>query len=239
MIKFSVNVNKIATVRNSRGGSIPNVVDFARAAIEAGADGITVHPRPDERHITRQDVLDLRNIVTDVEFNIEGYPNERYIEIVQTVRPDQATLVPDPPEALTSNAGWNLDANQEFLKDVIAELKKTGTRVSLFMEPDPEAMETARAVGADRIELYTEHFARAFAERLGEASFAEYVAAAEAAVRAGLGVNAGHDLNLDNLVLMRQLPGLLEVSIGHALVNDALWMGWRKAIGEYLKVLRG
>lgn len=240
MIRLSVNVNKIATLRNSRGATIPRVVDFAVAALEAGADGITVHPRPDERHIRLHDVRELRPIVkAPAEFNIEGYPDARYHEIIRTSRPEQATLVPDPPTVLTSSSGWDAVSHQVFLRETIAELKEHTERVSVFIDPDEAQVEAARAAGADRIEFYTEPFASAFAQGRGQESFAIYERAARRALDVGLGINAGHDLNLDNLVLLRELPGLDEVSIGHALVNDALWMGWKPTVQAYLKVLRG
>ncbi len=239
MTKLSVNVNKIATLRNARGGASPSVVGFASAAIAAGAQGITVHPRPDERHIRRTDVFDLREIVRGVEFNIEGYPDERYMEIVREAKPDQATLVPDPPGALTSDAGWDCIAHADRLKDIVAELKSYGVRVSVFLEHDPAQVEAARETGTDRIEFYTEPFARAFEEGCGGESYRLFEKAAIRANEAGLGINAGHDLNLPNMELMRDLPGLLEVSIGHALVVDALWMGWDRAVKAYLDVLAG
>lgn len=237
MIQLSVNVNKIATLRNARGGSEPSVVEFAREAIAAGAHGITVHPRPDERHIRRQDVFDLLPVVAPVEFNIEGYPDDRFLDIVRQVRPEQATLVPDPPDVLTSNAGWDPAAHRSFLRDVIAQLQSWGARVSLFMETDLARLDAAADTGTDRIELYTGPYAEAFAAGQGEASYAEYERAARHAVGLGLGINAGHDLNLANLARMRDLPGLTEVSIGHALVCDALRLGWRPAVAEYLRVL--
>lgn len=237
MIKLSVNVNKIATLRNSRGGTIPSVTRFAELAIEAGAHGITVHPRPDERHIRRTDVLELRPLARNVEFNIEGYPDERYCQIIEEVRPNQATLVPDPPGVLTSDAGWDTLGHQDFLRNTIARLKAAGARVSVFMETDLAQIEAARKAGADRIEFYTGPFAEEFAAGRGEASFDQFARAARHAVSLGLGINAGHDLNLENLELMRNLPGLVEVSIGHALVRDALLMGWKKTIREYLHVL--
>lgn len=239
MIKLSVNVNKIATLRNSRGGAQPSVVEFARAAIRAGAHGITVHPRPDERHIRRHDVFDLRPVARDVEFNIEGYPDARFMEIVREARPEQATLVPDPPGAITSNAGWDCERNAAQLRDIVAELKSHGVRVSVFLAHDVRQVEAAAAVGTDRIEFYTEPFAVDFACGRGRESFAEFAAAAERALQVGLGINAGHDLNLANMELMRELPGLLEVSIGHALVVDALWMGWDRAVKAYLEVIGG
>lgn len=238
MVKLSVNVNKIATLRNSRGGSQPSVVEFAREAIAAGAHGITVHPRPDERHIRRTDVFDLRPLCRDVEFNIEGFPDARYVEIVRDARPDQATIVPDPPGALTSDAGWDCIAHGQRLRAIVAELKSFGCRVSIFLSHDVHQVEAAAATGTDRIEFYTEPFARDFAAGRGAESFAAFRAAAERAVQLGLGINAGHDLNLQNMQLMRGLPGLLEVSIGHAIVVDALRMGWQPAIRAYLGVLR-
>lgn len=241
MIELSVNVNKIATLRNARGGERPSVVEFARTAIEAGAYGITVHPRPDERHIRAADVFELVPLVRQegVELNIEGYPDRRYLEIVREARPDQATLVPDPPEVLTSNAGWDAARHRALLGDVIAELKAYGARVSLFMETALEPLEAARDAGADRVELYTGPYAEAFAAGRGEAAYALYARAAERAHELGLGLNAGHDLDLDNLVLFRRLPHLEEVSIGHALTCDALEMGWREAVRRYLAVLAG
>jgi pyridoxine 5-phosphate synthase len=240
LINLSVNVNKIATLRNSRGGRLPSVIAFSEAAIEEGAHGITVHPRPDERHIRTSDVYELSELTKGrVEFNIEGFPDERYLRLVRQTRPAQATLVPDPPDALTSNAGWDAIRNQDFLRRVVAELKPIGCRVSLFLEPDTAQVEAAKAAGADRIEFYTEPFAVAFEEGQGEQSFAHFERAARLAMDLGLGINAGHDLNLKNLVLMRNLPGLMEVSIGHAIVSDALWRGWRRTIRDYLSILRG
>jgi pyridoxine 5-phosphate synthase len=238
MTTLSVNVNKIATLRNSRGGTEPSPERFAEAAIKAGAHGITIHPRPDERHIRRSDVMPLRALATgSIEFNIEGYPDRRYLEIVREAKPHQATLVPDPPHALTSCAGWNVFEHAAFLRDKVAELHDYGCRVSLFLEPDQAMVEAAAETGTDRIEFYTEMFATAHAAGKGQESFAEYAAAARHAVDVGLGINAGHDLSLKNLPMIRELPGLLEVSIGHALVQDALWMGWERAIKSYLHVL--
>lgn len=237
MIYLSVNVNKIATLRNARGGAEPSVAAFALAALEAGADGITVHPRPDERHITRQDVFDLVPVVEGVEYNIEGYPDERYQEIVAQVKPAQATLVPDPPDVITSNAGWKVSENLPFLQDAVGRLQESGARVSLFMETDPDEIARVPETGAQRIELYTGPYAEAYARGDGAASFQEYTRAAEAALEAGLGLNAGHDLNRENLSLFRDLPGLQEVSIGHAITCDALVMGWKATIRAYLEVL--
>lgn len=240
MIKLSVNVNKIATLRNSRGSFHPDPATFSRAAIQAGAHGITVHPRPDERHIRRTDVFAIREVIPPgIEYNIEGYPDRRYMEIIREARPDQATLVPDPPDVLTSNQGWDAKKHAAFLKEIVAELKSHGTRVSLFLEPDESQIEAVVATGADRIELYTEHYARAHERGEGEVTYRAYERTARRACKAGLGVNAGHDLTLDNLVLMRNLPGLLEVSIGQYLVIDALWRGWERTVRDYLKVLAG
>lgn len=237
MIALSVNVNKIATLRNARGGGEPSVTAFARAAIEAGVDGITVHPRPDERHIRRSDVFELKEVVEGVEFNIEGYPDERYLEIIHEARPHQATLVPDPPDVLTSNAGWDALRHRDRLREVISRLQGYGARVSIFLEPDLEQVEAAKETGTDRIELYTGPYAEAFERGNGLAAYQPYAAAARAAVDLGLGINAGHDLNLANLTLFRELPGLDEVSIGHAITCDALVHGWQPTLRAYLDVL--
>jgi pyridoxine 5-phosphate synthase len=239
VIKLSVNVNKIATLRNSRGGKWPSVREFSFAAMEEGAHGITVHPRPDERHIRETDVYELAELTAGrVEFNIEGFPDDRYLRLVRETRPTQATLVPDPPDALTSNAGWDAQRHADLLRRVVAELKESAGRVSLFLEPELHQVEAAKATGADRIEFYTEPFAVAFEQGEGEASFAHFDRAAKLATEIGLEINAGHDLNLKNMVLMRRLTGLKEVSIGHAIVCDALWMGWRPTIRAYLEVLK-
>ena len=239
MTKLSVNLNKIALVRNARDIGIPSVTKAAKTAIEAGAYGITVHPRPDERHIRYSDVFELAEILT-VEFNIEGNPFAgRYMEIMPQVKPAQATLVPDSLEAVTSDHGWDLKENRDRLVPIIGRLNELGIRVSLFMDPDPEAMALVKEVGADRIELYTEPYARAFEkdEKLDEV-LAQYAGAARAAQDVGLGVNAGHDLNLDNLgKFCSAVPGVLEVSIGHALTTDALQMGLTNAVKEYVKIL--
>jgi len=237
MTRLSVNINKIATLRNARGGSIPDVV---RAAIDCerfGAQGITVHPRPDERHIRYQDVLDLKPVVT-TEFNIEGYPNRKFIDLVKSVQPAQVTMVPDPPNALTSNAGWNTIKHASFLKEVVAAFHEAGIRTSLFIETDPELIFKAAETGTDRVELYTEPYAAQYhAGR--DAAIAPFVRAAEAAHQAGLGLNAGHDLNLDNLRFFSQnIPHLLEVSIGHALICDAIYYGLENTIQLYLRQLR-
>jgi len=240
MTKLSVNLNKIALLRNQRDIGIPSVIEAAKTIIKAGAYGITVHPRPDERHIKYADVYELAEIVTTVEFNIEGNPFlGKYMEIVSQVKPDQATLVPDTPEANTSDHGWNLKADGKKLTPVIKKLKALGIRVSLFMAADAAGIMMAREVGADRIELYTEPYAKAFQTDEGvDEILQQYAYAARAAEDAGLGVNAGHDLNLDNLgKFLAEVSGVLEVSIGHALIADALEMGLFNAVKEYLKIL--
>ena len=239
MVRLSVNVNKVATLRNARGGGLPSVVEAARTAVEAGAHGITVHPRPDERHIRRQDVLDLAALTPSlgVEFNIEGYPSAEFLDLILQVRPAQCTLVPDPPGVLTSNAGWQL-RQAEGLRPVLDRLRAAGVCSSLFLDTELDEVRRAHQLGADCIELYTERYARCYPgpERLSV--FGEYQRAAQAAVDLGLGVNAGHDLNLENLPLLaRELPGLQEVSIGHALIGDALYMGLEAAVKAYLEAL--
>jgi pyridoxine 5-phosphate synthase len=244
MVRLSVNVNKVATVRNARGGHVPRVLDAVRVCLAAGAGGITVHPRADERHITRADVRDIASLLEGrprgVEFNIEGDPRADLVELVLDVRPDQCTLVPVVPGEITSQAGWQRRAG-ESLPAVVAALKAAGIRVSLFVDPAIEAVRLAAEVGADRVELYTEPFARQFEHRPeeGDRAMAAYVAAAVEAHALGLGVNAGHDLDLDNLVLFRTLPHLDEVSIGHALVSRALFVGLDAVVREYLEVLQG
>lgn len=236
MTKLSVNINKIATLRNSRGGSNPDVVQVALDAERFGAQGITVHPRPDERHIRLDDVYALKDKIS-TEFNIEGFPDERYMKIIAEVRPAQATLVPDPPHVLTSNAGWDTLAKKGFLKDVIGEIKKYGVRASIFVNPDTKMVAGAAAVGTDRIELYTESYARQY-HRDREQAIKDYVAAADKAIELGLGINAGHDLDLDNLKYLKQrIPSLNEVSIGHALICDSLYYGLENTIQMYLRQL--
>ncbi|MBL7813281.1 MAG: pyridoxine 5'-phosphate synthase [Bacteroidetes bacterium] len=235
--KLSVNINKVATLRNARGGNNPDVLQIARNCQAWGAQGITVHPRPDERHIRYADVRELRHVV-HTEFNIEGYPDEKFLQLVEEVKPEQVTLVPDPPHVLTSNAGWNTIAEQARLRDVCARLKSQGMRVSLFLDPDPGMVEGAANAGAQRVELYTEAYARQFAENR-EIAISPYIETARAALAAGLGVNAGHDLDLENLHYLRvHLPGLLEVSIGHALICDALQYGLQTTIQFYLARLQ-
>ena len=242
MTRLSVNVNKIALLRNSRPLDIPNVVRAAELAIDAGAHGITAHPRPDARHIRPGDVHSLHKLARarGVEFNIEGNPFHPMLELVRAVRPDQCTLVPDDPDASTSDHGWDLEHDGTRLQPVIAELKMLGVRVSLFMDAVEHSMAAARATGADRVELYTEPYARAFGRSEQERVLARYVAAAEAAQREGLGVNAGHDLNRDNLPLfLSTVPGVLEVSIGHALIADALEFGMQQTVAHYLGAVSG
>ncbi len=234
--KLSVNINKIATLRNARGGNYPSVVEAAKNCEKFGADGITVHPRPDERHITKQDVYDLSKEVK-TEFNIEGNPNERFMKMIEEVRPAQATLVPDGENVLTSNAGWDTIANKDLLTDKIAELKSYGVRTSLFIETDPKMIEHAALVGADRIEFYTGPYADNYASDKA-AAIKEYVACAHVALDNNLAINAGHDLSLENLAYFAQnIPNLAEVSIGHALISDALYLGLENTINMYKKLL--
>ena len=241
MIKLSVNLNKIATLRNARGGDQPNVVRAAQTCIDAGCHGITVHPRPDGRHIRYQDVKDLAALLVDhsrIEFNIEGYPSTEFLDLVCQVQPTQCTLVPDPPDVLTSNAGWDLSGDVTWLGQVLQRLHANGIRTSLFLDPNTDQVKRAKAVGTDRIELYTERYARLFGSAEQGQVYAAYHTAAQAAQAAGLGLNAGHDLNLDNLPYFAEhLPGLLEVSIGHALICDALYMGLAASVQAYLNAL--
>ena len=241
MIKLSVNVNKIATLRNARGGDQPHVGHVAQTCIAAGCHGITVHPRPDGRHIRYQDVRDLAALLaaqSSIEFNIEGYPSAEFLDLVCQVRPTQCTLVPDPPDVLTSNAGWDLSGDVTWLGQVLQRLHTNGIRTSLFLDPDRDQVSRAKEVGADRIELYTEQYARLFGSAEQAQVYAAYHTAAQVAQAVGLGLNAGHDLNLDNLpYLVKHLPGLLEVSIGHALICDALYMGLTSSVQTYLKAL--
>lgn len=235
--KLSVNINKIATLRNSRGGTRPSVVEAAVKAQQFGADGITVHPRPDERHIRYQDVFDLKTVV-HTEFNIEGYPNDKFMELVLDVRPTQVTLVPDPPGVLTSNAGWNTIENQEFLQTVINELKSAGIRTSIFIETDAKMIRAAKQTGTDRIELYTESYAVGYPENKNKA-IEPFMSAAKVANEEDLGINAGHDLSLENLKFFAEnIPNLLEVSIGHALVADAIYLGMSNAVKMYKNCLQ-
>ena len=236
MTKLSVNINKIATIRNARGGNMPNVVEAAINCERFGADGITVHPRPDERHITYNDVRQIAPIVT-TEFNIEGYPSESFIELVLSVKPHQVTLVPDAPDAITSNAGWDTLTHQSFLKSIISDFRVAGIRTSLFVEAEPQYIEGAKLIQTDRIELYTESYAQHFATDKKQAVM-PFVESAILAKELGLGINAGHDLNLENLnYFADSIPFLDEVSIGHALISDALYLGLEKTIESYKNCL--
>ncbi len=236
MTKLSVNINKIATLRNARGGNVPNVLTAAINCQLFGADGITVHPRPDERHIRYNDVLEIKPIIT-TEFNIEGYPSRDFIALALSVKPDQVTLVPDPHDAITSNAGWDTQQNRAFLTDIVSTLKREGIRTSLFVDTNINNIENAALTGTNRIELYTEPYATGFSQNAIEA-VELFIRAAEAARDAGLEVNAGHDLNLDNLRYFKQnIPWLKEVSIGHALISDALYLGLENVIQMYKRQL--
>lgn len=237
MTKLSVNINKIATIRNARGGDVPSVVKVAQDCERFGAEGITIHPRPDERHITTKDVYDLKEVVK-TEYNIEGYPDERFLKLVGEVLPEQATLVPDPPGVLTSNAGWDSKENFDFLKDVVAKLKQLSIRSSLFVDTNLENIKYAKEAGFDRIELYTGPYAEDFFKN-PELAIAPYKKAAEYAQSIGLEVNAGHDLSLDNLQYFKgNIPFLAEVSIGHALISDALYLGLENTIQRYKFLLK-
>jgi len=237
MTKLSVNINKIATLRNARGGNTPDVCKAALDCEEFGADGITVHPRPDERHIRYSDVWALKPIL-QTEFNIEGYPSPNFMKLVTMVKPTQVTLVPDPPEAITSNAGWDTEKNLDFLKDITAELQTAGIRVSIFVDANIKSVEYAALAGADRVELYTEPYAREYVENR-EKAVAPFLEAAKAAKKLGLGLNAGHDLNLQNLHYLHTcIPWLDEVSIGHALICDALYLGLQETIKQYKNQLK-
>jgi pyridoxine 5-phosphate synthase len=237
MTKLSVNINKIATIRNARGGNTPNVVQVAIDCERFGAHGITVHPRPDERHITTQDVFDLATVVT-TEFNIEGYPDQRFLDLLQQVKPAQATLVPDPPHVLTSNAGWNTKAHLAQLTELIATIKSWGIRTSIFVDTNLENIEYAAKTGVDRIELYTGPYAENYSKDRA-AAVAPFVLAAQKAIELGMEVNAGHDLSLENLRFFKQsIPQLAEVSIGHALISDALYFGLENTVRQYAYLLR-
>ena len=237
MTKLSVNINKIATLRNARGGDVPNVVEAARKIESFGAQGITVHPRPDERHIRYADVMDLKPVVT-TEFNVEGKPIQQFMDLVFKAVPAQVTLVPDAEDAITSNAGWDTIKHKDYLKEIIAEFKSKGIRTSIFVDPEKNMIEGAAETGTDRVELYTESFAVGYANGNHD-SVKPYAECAKLAHELGLGVNAGHDLSLDNLgFFSNNVPHLAEVSIGHALISEALYMGLEKTIQEYLKLLK-
>ncbi|MGC4128461.1 MAG: pyridoxine 5'-phosphate synthase [Bergeyella sp.] len=236
MTKLSVNINKIATLRNARGGDVPNVAQIAVDIQKFGGQGITIHPRPDERHITKKDVYDLKPLVY-TEFNIEGNPHRPFIDMVLDVKPHQATLVPDADDAITSNAGWDCKTHLDFLKNVISEFKNAGIRTSIFLDPNPEMVKFAHETGTDRIELYTEAYAKNYPVNKEEAIKPYYETALEAE-KYGLGVNAGHDLSLENLKYFADnIPNLLEVSIGHALISEALYLGLENTVQAYLKRL--
>ena len=236
MTKLSVNINKIGTIRNARGGELPSVTEAAIKLQEFGAQGITIHPRPDERHITKKDVYDLKPLVY-TEFNIEGNPHRPFIDMVLEVKPEQVTLVPDADNAITSNAGWNCELHLGFLKNVISEFKNAGIRTSIFLDPNPEMVKFAAETGTDRIELYTEAYASHYPKNKEEA-IKSYIETAIEAEKFGLGINAGHDLSLENLKYFSDnIPNLLEVSIGHALISEALYMGMDNTVQAYLKRL--
>ncbi|WP_282049245.1 pyridoxine 5'-phosphate synthase [Maribacter aquivivus] len=237
MTKLSVNVNKIATLRNARGGNVPDLLKVSKDLEGFGAQGITIHPRPDERHIRYQDARDLKKTVT-TEFNIEGNPVPKFIELVLEVKPEQVTLVPDSVDAITSNAGWDTIKNKEFLINVVKTFKDAGIRTSIFVDPDPKMIEGAKAVGTDRIELYTESYATNYTQNKEEA-IKPFIEAAQRANELGIGINAGHDLSLDNLeYFAKNIPNLLEVSIGHALISEALYLGLDNVVNMYLHRLK-
>lgn len=236
MTKLSVNINKLATIRNSRGGNNPDLIAYARKIESYGAQGITIHPRPDQRHIRYEDVYALKKVVS-TEYNIEGYPSEEFINMVLEVKPEQVTLVPDPPHVLTSDNGWDTVTQQAFLKEIVYRFKSAGIRCSLFLNPDPSLIESALSTGTDRIELYTEAYARQYHENR-ENAISQYLETAREAGKAGLGLNAGHDLDLKNLKYFADnIPNLLEVSIGHALICDALEYGMSNTVRMYLNQL--
>ena len=236
MTKLSVNINKIATIRNARGGESPNVVEAAINCQKFGADGVTIHPRPDERHITRKDVYDIKPIIS-TEFNIEGYPSEDFIKMVLEINPEQVTLVPDGPDVITSCAGWDTKKFQSYLKEIISIFQEKGIRTSIFVDPEIEMIEGAKLCGTERIELYTEDYATNYLSNK-EKAIAPYIEAAKKATELGLGINAGHDLSLENLeYFAKHIPNLAEVSIGHALISDAIYLGLENAIQMYKRLL--
>ncbi|MEM6735733.1 MAG: pyridoxine 5'-phosphate synthase [Bacteroidota bacterium] len=236
MTQLSVNINKVATLRNARGGNNPDLIQVAKDCERFGALGITVHPRPDQRHITEKDVYDLKEVVT-TEFNIEGYPNDRFIQMIEEIRPAQATLVPDPPDVLTSNAGWNTVKHESTLKDIISQIKSWGVRTSIFVEPEKQIMDGAKKCGTDRVELYTERYATCFSKNKNEA-IKPYKESAQYASSIGLEINAGHDLDLNNLKFLKEsIPFIKEVSVGHALICDALYYGLENTIQMYARLL--
>lgn len=237
MTKLSVNINKLATLRNSRGGNVPNLLKSAQDIESFGAHGITIHPRPDERHIKYKDALDLKDVVT-TEYNIEGNPIPKFIDLVLKIKPTQVTLVPDAEDAITSNAGWNTEKHLGFLKEVISTFKSNGIRTSIFVDPDIKMVEGAAKTGTDRIELYTESFAHSFSQGNKEGVI-PFTKAAEVANNLNLGINAGHDLNLDNIKFFKEnIPNLLEVSIGHALICESIYMGLENVVNMYIHRLK-
>lgn len=240
MTHLSVNLNKIGLLRNSRGRNYPNMVSMAKRTLELGAFGLTIHPRPDQRHATYRDAFDLKELLKQYpgrELNIEGFPDEKFLEVVLAVLPDQCTLVPDDPNQLTSDHGWNIARDQDALRPVIDRLKEQGIRVVLFMDPNPDNMALAKAVGADRVELYTEAYANAYHTNDVDTVNQQYQTAAQAALDAGLGVNAGHDLDLENVAKLCAEGRITEVSIGHALTVEALDLGWDQVVKRYLELL--
>lgn len=238
MAKLSVNINKIATLRNSRGGNVPNLLTVAADVQKFGGEGITIHPRPDERHIRYQDARDLVPVV-HTEYNIEGNPIKKFIDLVLETKPTQVTLVPDADDAITSNAGWDTIKHKNFLQEVIQEFKSNGVRTSIFVDPVAKMIEGAKETGTDRIELYTEAFASQYGEGNKEEAIKPYAEAAKVANELGLGINAGHDLSLDNIQYFKEnIPGLLEVSIGHALISESLYLGLENVINMYLRKLK-
>lgn len=237
MTKLSVNINKIATLRNSRGGDMPNLIQVAKDIQRFGGEGITIHPRPDERHIRYQDAYDLKPIVT-TEYNIEGNPIPKFVDLVLKVKPTQVTLVPDAEDAITSNAGWDTKKHKSFLQEVISEFKRNDIRTSIFVDPIVDVIEGAKETGADRIELYTEEFASEYAKG-NEKAIKSYAECAQKSIDLGLGVNAGHDLSLDNIKFFKEnIPGLLEVSIGHALISESIYLGLENVVNMYLHRLK-
>ena len=235
MTKLSVNINKIATLRNARGGNVPDILKVAEDCQKFGADGITIHPRPDERHITKSDVFNLKPLV-HTEYNIEGYPSREFIDMVISVNPNQVTLVPDGPDVITSNAGWNTIKQHNFLKEIISEFKEKNIRTSIFIDPNLKMIEYAKLCGSDRIELYTERYAVEYNINK-EKSIQPYKQAADFASKLGLGVNAGHDLNLENLeFFVKNIPNLAEVSIGHALISDSIYLGLENTVRMYKRL---
>ena len=240
MTKLSVNLNKIALLRNSRDSDFPNLLDFANLCVDAGAHGLTIHPRPDQRHARYADVYNLAVLVaekSDIELNIEGNPTDKFLQVVLEAKPAQCTLVPDDPNQLTSDHGWDISKHGDRLKEIVSQLQEAGIRSSIFLDPDPEQIKLAKDTGTDRIELYTESYAHAFGGNKEQAVFEQFYEAAGLAQQLGIGVNAGHDLNQENLARFLTIPGILEVSIGHALTVESLLSGFEKTIKSYLSIM--